>query len=251
MFLLTLYTSNYISALALVLSLTVRIHAGIVHGKPWTRFWYLCRAIDLSGTGIKERKFTKVPEIDAILEQGGQSSQKPAKGQVPFLLWVGEKRAFVSKGFIPIGSSQESIAAELGISDRTVRRHISHLGVKRRQLVQAKAAYRTIGDGLDWWAEEVHAEPDRIWYKEAQDGSIWFYDSNGVSSSRKPAQKITRDRFFSYRGKTWIYRCNLYSLDYATTSMRAARKQLAKLIAQNSARRGCERISLSNSSASE
>jgi AraC-like DNA-binding protein len=355
MFLLTLYTSNYISAVALVLSLTVRIHAGIVHGKPWARFWYLCRAIDLSGTGIvefdvddvchlikisrstlyqwlregkaagafrcyrrrknllriylgglhkyclslgvtrwgatadvpltdildamalkshatalqtqsqqvksriaairsltaKERKFTKVPEIDAILEQGGQSSQKPAKGQVPFLLWVGEKRAFVSKGFIPIGSSQESIAAELGISDRTVRRHLSHLGVKRRQLVQAKAAYKTITGGLDWWAEEVHAEPDRIWYKEAQDGSIWFYDSNGVSSSRKPAQKITRDRFFSYRGKTWIYRCNLYDLNYSTSSMRAARQLYARLIAQKLGATAGLYISFINESASE
>src|SRR5919199_3710429 len=255
MFLLTLYTSNYLSALALVNSLTVRIHTGLVHGKPWARFWYLCRAIDLSGAGIvefdvhdvchllkvcrptlyewlrkgraagafrcyrfrknklkvylgglhkyclalgvsewgevalvpltdilegmalkshatalqtqveqvrsrvacirslkkQERQSTKIPEPEIFLKQGKQSSQKPAKGQATFLLWTARKRMFVCKSFFPYGASQERIAGELGISDRTVRRHLDYLGVERRQLVQAKAAYKTVAQGMDWW----------------------------------------------------------------------------------------------------
>ena len=57
-----------------------------------------------------------VPLSSTRLTRPGQrklSSQKPAKGQVPFLLWVGNKRAFVSKGFVPIGASQTSIASLL------------------------------------------------------------------------------------------------------------------------------------------
>src|SRR5919202_467849 len=264
MFLLTLYTSNYLSALALVNSLTVRIHTGLVHGKPWARFWYLCRAIDLSGTGIVEfdvddicclikisrstlyqwlregkaagafrcyrRRKNLEPEI--FLKQGKQSSQKPAKGQVPFLLWVGGKRIFVSKSFVPYGASQERIAGELGISDRTVRRHLDYLGVERRQLVQAKAAYKTVAQGMDWWADEVVLSEDRIEYYEASNEGYQvgtMYEPSG-RTSHTHGFRVRRDRFFNYRGKTWLYRCNLYLLDYDTTSMKTSRKRLAQLI---------------------
>lgn len=336
MFLLTLYTSNYISALALVDSLTVRIHTGIVHGKPWARFWYLCRAIDLSGTGIvefdvhdvcrllkvcrptlyewlrkgraagafrcyrfrknelkvylgglhkyclalgvsgwgevalvsltdilegmalkshatalqtqveqvrsrvacirslkkRERQSTKIPEPATILKQGKQSSQKPAKGQVPFLLWVGGKRIFVSKSFVPYGASQERIAGELGISDRTVRRHLDYLGVERRQLVQAKAAYKTVAHGMDCWADQVVLSEDRIEYYEASNEGYQvgtMYEPSG-RTCHTHGFRVRRDRFFNYRGKTWLYRCNLYLLDYDTTSMKTSRKRLAQLI---------------------
>src|SRR5919202_5187390 len=336
MFLLTLYTSNYLSALALVNSLTVRIHTGLVHGKPWARFWYLCRAIDLSGTGIvefdvddicclikisrstlyqwlregkaagafrcyrrrknllriylgglhkyclalgvsewgevalvpltdilegmalkshatalqtqveqvrsrvacirslkkRERQSTKIPEPKIFLKQGKQSSQKPAKGQEPFLLWVGGKRIFVSKSFVPYGASQERIAGELGISDRTVRRHLDYLGVERRQLVQAKAAYKTVAQGMDWWADEVVLSEDRIEYYEASNEGYQvgtMYEPSG-RTSHTHGFRVRRDRFFNYRGKTWLYRCNLYLLDYDTTSMKTSRKRLAQLI---------------------
>lgn len=333
---LTLYTTNYITATVLVRALSVRIHAGIVHNRPWNRFWYLCRGLDLAGRGIvdlpagavcvltrisrstlyqwlregkaagafrryrfkgntlrvylgglhkycrslglqswgavaevaltdivlamglkahatalqtqdqqvksriaairslnnRERKNTKVAEIEAILEQRNVSSQKPAKGQVPFLLWVGNRRAFVSKGFVPIGASQASIAAQLGISDRTVRRHLDCLGIERCQIVQAKAAYQSIRQALEWEAPSWEAEPN-IGYMEDKFGFIWLDDMNGNTSSRKPAQIITKERFFQYRGKTWIYRCNLYKLDYATTSMRAARDSYVELMFSN------------------
>lgn len=334
--LLTLYTTNYITATVLVRALSVRIHAGIIHNRPWNRFWYLCRALDLSGQGRvelpveavclltsisrstlyqwlregkaagafrhyrfkgntlsvylsglqkycqslgltswqavasvplidilsgmslkshatalqtqslqvksriaairslnnRERKHTKVASVEAILEQGQESSQKPARGQVPFLLWVGNQRIFVSKGFVPFGASQKRIAAQLGISDRTLRRHLDHLGIDRRQIVQTKAAYKSIKTALDWWADEWEAEPG-IGYKEDQKGEIWFSDVNGRTSSRQPAQAITQERFFQYRGRTWIYRCNLYKLDYVTSSMRAAQDSYKKLIGQN------------------
>ena len=178
----------------------------------------------------KEREFYKLPEVHAILEVGKASSQKPAKGQVPFLVWVGKSKAFVSKGFVPFGSCQEAIADELGISVRSIRRHLKQLGVEKRQLVQAKHAYKLMKNAIHWEVDQCYAEPN-IWYEELIDGSLKLYEPNGITSSfRKEGHQMSRERLFNYRGKTWIYRCNIYDLDYTSCSMRAARKVLAQLI---------------------
>lgn len=149
---------------------------------------------------------------------------------MPFLVWVGKSKAFVSKGFVPFGCCQEAIADELCISVRSVRRHLKQLGVEKRQLVQAKHAYKLMKAAIYWEAGECYAEP-RIWYKEKRDGSLRLYEPNGITSSfREEGHQMTRERLFNYRGRTWIYRCNIYDLDYNSRSMRAARKALAKLI---------------------
>lgn len=188
---------------------------------------------------LKERERPLAPpSVDAILAEGERSSQKPAKGQVPFLLWVGAKRVFVSKGFVPFGASQAAIAIEIGVCDRTVRRHQRLLGLERRQLVQAKHAYKLIEAGIQWEADSCYAEPG-IWYEGIGD-SIRLFEPNGISTATRPGgHRVCRERFFSYRGKTWIYRTNLYLTHYTFNSMRASRKAYKNLM-QNFGRAGGE-----------
>ncbi|MGB7441911.1 MAG: hypothetical protein WA919_12640 [Coleofasciculaceae cyanobacterium] len=85
-------------------------------------------------------------------------------------------------------------------------------------------------NAIHWEVDKCYAEP-RIWYEEKRDGSLRLYEPNGITTSfRQEGHQMTRERLFNYRGKTWIYRCNIYDLDYTSCSMRAARKALAKLI---------------------
>lgn len=182
---------------------------------------------------LKHReRFFKPPSAEAILSAGKRSSQKPEKGQVPFLVWVGKRRAFVSRNFVPFGTSQASIAAELGISEATVRRHQARQNLERRQLVQAKSAYQLVAAGIEWDAERCFAEPE-IWYQQSDDG-IRLYEPNGITSSRREGgHAVTEQRFFRYFGQTWLYRCNVYGVGHVDlTSMRASRKRLRKLMGQ-------------------
>ena len=41
------------------------------------------------------------------------------------------------------------------------------------------------------------------------------------------------DRFFSYYGKVWIYRCNLYALTHELKAMRVARKYYRQRVAKH------------------
>lgn len=175
---------------------------------------------------LKHReRFYSPPTAEAILAAGKRSSQNPAKGQVPFLLHVGDSKAFVSKSFVPYGASQRSIGEELGISEWTVRRHHRRLELERRQIAQAKAAYQLIDAGVQWEAEQCYAEPD-IWYQR-QGSSLKLFEPNGISSSRRPGgHPITRQRLFRYAGKTWLYRCNIYAVSHIRlVSMKASRRQ--------------------------
>lgn len=173
----------------------------------------------------RERQFYSPPTAEAILAAGKRSSQNPAKGQVPFLLHVGDSKAFVSKSFVPYGASQRSIGETLGISEWSVRRHHRRLELERRQIAQAKAAYQLIDAGVQWEAEQCYAEPD-IWYQR-QGSSLKLFEPNGISSSRRPGgHPITRQRLFRYAGKTWLYRCNIYAVSHIhLVSMKASRRQ--------------------------
>lgn len=186
----------------------------------------------------EEQKFFTIPDAFDVIQKGKNASLKPDRGatNIPFLLHVGAKRAFVSKGFIPFGVSQGAVASELTISDRTVRRHLSSLGVESRQLVQAKHAYRFIKAGIQLDIDRCLAEPG-ISY-ELRDREIILQEPNGLTSSkRKGGHKIPMsgnslssecDRFFNYYGQTWLYRCNLYDLANELKSMKTARRKYKK-----------------------
>lgn len=185
-----------------------------------------------------EEKVFTMPNASDVIQKGKNASLKPDRGatNIPFLLHVGAKRAFVSKGFVPFGVSQMAVATELTISDRTVRRHLNGLGVERRQLVQAKHAYRFIKAGIQLNLNDCLVEPN-ISYR-LEDREIILHEPNGASGSkRKGGHKIPLtgnalslecDRFFNYYGQTWIYRCNLYGLSYEFNSMKFARRKYKK-----------------------
>ncbi len=190
----------------------------------------------------EKQVFTMPTALDVVNRGKTACHQTPRRAtKIPCLLHVGKKRAFVSKGFIPFGVSQEAIAYELTISDRTVRRHLSDLKVERRQLVQAKDAYRFIKAGIQLDLDRCLGEPG-IWYEQG-DREIILHEPNGLTSSkRKGGHRIPMsgnnlhpecDRFFSYYGKTWIYRCNLYALTHELKAMRVARKSYKRSLSKH------------------
>lgn len=185
----------------------------------------------------KERKFYKLTPATEILAHVGRSSANPERGKVaPCVRWIGNKRLFVSKGFIPYGCSQEKIGNTIGRSSRTVRRHLQQLEIVRRQVVQSKWEYTLIDCGVgigrgggklsddysytlvgdDWWLP---------------DSEIILNEPNGHTSSKRK-YNIKKSRFFHYKGKTYIYRCNLYSLNYSLKTMKARKKSYKIQIAQ-------------------
>ena len=132
-----------------------------------------------------EKKVFTVPSALDVIQAGKNASHEPARGatKIPYLLHVGEKRAFVSKGFIPFGVSQGAVASELAISDRSVRRHLSDLEVTSRQLVQAKDAYRYIKAGIQLDYDYCLGEPG-IYYKQG-DSEIILHEPNGLTNSKR------------------------------------------------------------------
>lgn len=185
-----------------------------------------------------EKQTFRMPSAFDVIEMGRKASLKPIRGanKIPYLLHVGAKRAFVSKGFIPFGASEVAIASDLEISDRTVRRHLTSLEVDRRQLVQAKHAYRFIKAGIELNINDAYTEPG-ISY-QLKDRELILHEPNGRSSTeRKGGHPIPLsgnglatecDRFFNYYGQTWMYRCNLYDLDFEFSSMKFARRKFKK-----------------------
>lgn len=172
------------------------------------------------------------PKADKILAVGKRFSEKPARGQtIPFLLHVGDQRAFVSKSFVPFGASQVSIGAELGITARSVQRHQTQLGLERRQLVQAKHAYQMIAIGLEHEAAERWVAEPNLWWQRLDRDNIRLFEPNGISSSRREGgHRVSRQRLFTYFGKTWLYRCNLYAVSYRLNSMQMARHRLKQYL---------------------
>lgn len=185
-----------------------------------------------------EKQTFRMPSAFDVIEMGRTASLKPIRGanKIPYLLHVGAKRAFVSKGFIPFGASEVAIASSLGISDRTVRRHLTSLEIDRRQLVQAKHAYRFIKAGIELNINDAYTEPGISYQLKGRE--LILHEPNGRSSSkRKDGHHIPLsdnglttecDRFFNYYGQTWMYRCNLYDLDFEFNSMRFARRKFKK-----------------------
>lgn len=179
----------------------------------------------------RERQFFSPPTADQILAEAKRSSEKPARGQVPFLLWVGDHVAWVSKAFVPFGASQRSIGAELGINERTVRRHQQQLGLERRQIAQAKHAYQSIAIGLEHESDRWVAEPNLHWQRVGDD-EVHLYEPNGISSSRREeGHRIKRQRLFTRWGKTWLLRCNIYGVSHIhLNSMQVARLRLRRYL---------------------
>ena len=189
-----------------------------------------------------DKKVFTIPTALDVIGKGKTASHEPTRGatKIPFLIHVGAKRAFVSKGFIPFGTSQGAVASELGISDRTVRRHLSQLEVTSRQICQTKQDYMMIDAAIRYGASEYVSESGIRC--EMQGDAIVLHESNGwTQSSRRGGHRIPvndglssrSERFFTYFGKTWLYRCSLYGLSHHLKKMKVARRNYKNYLAKD------------------
>lgn len=190
-----------------------------------------------------DQKVFTMPNALDVIGRAKNASHEPNRGatKIPFLIHVGAKRAFVSKGFIPFGTSQGAIASELAISDRTVRRHLTKLEVPSRQICQSKQEYAMINPAIRYGEGVYQSESDvRFRINESE---IVLHERNGwTSHSKKGGHRIpltgsrfnpSCDRFFTYFGKTWLYRCSLYGLSHHLTKMRVSRRNYKRYLAKH------------------
>lgn len=197
-----------------------------------------------------ERRCFKIPTADTILNH---TSPKLACGVVPGLVSVGADKIFVGRSFIPFGASQERICAELnaeptscGVCDRTLRNHLKRLGIERRQLVQAKPEYKEATTAMRWGSTGYKVGNDISFQREGD--RLRLFEPNGKSSASRPGgHLIEPDRFFRYFGTDWIYRCNLYDLDYELTSMKRSRHEYKKMMRNQQPKQPVENSALDNS----
>jgi hypothetical protein len=174
----------------------------------------------------RERKFYAPPTADAIIASGKPSSEKSGVGQEAFIVHVGRKKVFASRSFVPFGACQKSIGKSLDISARTVRRHLDAFGVERRQLMQSKGEYGRCVTAMKIEADSCYLADDLFMTSCGN-----AYELNERSRGAKKwnaGQLVTPDRFSYYYGKYWIYRCNLYQTSVTLTSMRKAKRVLAR-----------------------
>lgn len=190
-----------------------------------------------------DKKVFTIPNALDVISQGQNASHEPNRGatKIPFLIHVGAKRAFVSKGFIPFGTSQGAVASELGISDRTVRRHLAKLEVTSRQICQSKQDYMMIRSAIRYGAEEYVSKSD-VRCSIFEDRIILHERNGWTSHSKKGGHEIpltgsnlspSCDRFFTYFGKTWLYRCSLYGLSHHLKKMKVARRNYKNYLAKD------------------
>jgi hypothetical protein len=143
---------------------------------------------------------------------------------ISYVLKVTSGKVFVSKGFLPFGYSQKSVANSLGMSDRTVRRHLDLLDVDRRQILQTKTGYANLyrnclrsprgGGGI--------FEDDFDWYDRK--GHTTFIDKLSVN----------KERFFDWAGSIWLSRNCLYALSHLELiPQKAARKKYKSFLSKN------------------
>lgn len=199
-----------------------------------------------------ERRCFKIPTTNTILNH---TSPKLACGVVPGLVSVGADKIFVGRSFIPFGASQERICAELnaeptscGVCDRTLRNHLKRLGIERRQLVQAKPEYKEVSSAIRWGSTgyKVKGDDDISFQREGE--RLRLYEPNGKSSARRLVGHLLKpERFFRYFGTDWIYRCNLYALDYELTSMKRSRHEYKKMMRVKQPKQPVENSALDNS----
>lgn len=164
------------------------------------------------------RKTYKLPQPDVFFNEANQLSDNTPPGSIPCLLHISRRRIFVSKGFVPYGTTQETIARERNLSDRTVRRHLANQ--ERRQVIQAKAVYGLVRQALDYTLDFESEDgtkvrfPDNLGFGEA----VLAERPGGVG--RECYTRLRAGRVFSYGGKDWIYRCNLYKPMFDLKTMR-------------------------------
>lgn len=190
------------------------------------------------------RKTIKLPQPDAFFPSGEEQrlSDNNALGSIRCLIHLGKRRAWVSKGFVPFGTSQHAISKERGICDRTVQRHLNLMGIDRRQIVQSKSEYRIAADSIKHDGGSIQMADNFALYERGDD---YYLSESGLGGTHihKVATvnfSAIHSRFFTYgkKPKIWLYRCNIYRPELKLCTMSAARSRYRRQCTTNSARWG-------------
>ncbi len=183
----------------------------------------------------KDRKRLRVPTPEDLFEAEERASLNPDGGALlPYLCKISPSRFWVSKSFRIFGASQVTAAKVRGYCDRTIRHHLSRLGIESKQIVQSKADYGRVASAIDQGAEygswgEGDSEITLVgniagWDRERDQPLIEHRLCEGVAGEfPRGGIKAPRSRFFQAMGKWWMYRCNVYNLTYPLHSMERAR----------------------------
>ncbi|AFZ22380.1 hypothetical protein [Allocoleopsis franciscana] len=188
------------------------------------------------------RKIYKLPQPDAFFpsEEAQRLSDNHAKGSIRCVIHIGKRRVWTSRGFIPFGVSQQTIANERGIADRTVRRHLALMNVDRRQVVQSKSEYKLAADCLHHDGGAVEPSED-VNLRSSVDGSYYLSEKglggyNTIKVGEVGFHRIS-SRFFTYgaKPKVWLYRCNIYQPRAKLCTMSSRRSEYRRLSGAHSA----------------
>lgn len=192
------------------------------------------------------RKIYGAPHPNEIFRDNMTCSK--SEGGQHFILFISEKRLFVSKGFVAYGASQHSIALKLGTSPRTVQRHHASLGSDRRQLCQTKSEYSWCKRAFEMEAPEYIALNDSMTSSDVgyswEGDTVHFMDGKpvgaktGIGSNRFdiPAGEFNR-RMFKVGKKQpryFLAKCNIYRETFTLTTTRALRSKFKRQLAQGS-----------------
>lgn len=182
------------------------------------------------------RKIYKLPQPAAFFpsEEAQRLSDDNALGSIRCVIHIGKRRVWTSRGFIPFGVSQNAIANERNICDRTVRRHLALMNVDRRQVVQSKAEYKLAAECLHHDGGAVEPSED-VNLRSSVDGSYYLSEKglggfNTIKVGEVGFHRI-QSRFFTYgaKPKVWLYRCNIYQPSTKLCTMSAARTRYRRL----------------------
>ena len=114
----------------------------------------------------------------------------------------------------------------MGCSDRTVRNY--QQGLEKKQIVQTKPDYALIQQAL---AHGITGGGQDIYISEDAAGALKLFEPNGLTNSvREGGHPVTEQRFFSYFGKTWLYRNNIYTIDIQLCNYHFQRQRFKKLM---------------------
>lgn len=174
----------------------------------------------------RDRATYAPPTAEEILAAANGPYQTTGCGDLPFVLHVGPKRAFVSKCFVPYGASQVSIGKSLGIVPKTVQRHQEALELNRRQIMQAKGEYRLVKMGIVNDADLYHVNDHMYFVRNGN--SYDLCEKPVVGKKWQPPRDVSLDSFAEYYDKCWAYRCNVYEERFTLRSMKQAKKQFNK-----------------------
>lgn len=188
------------------------------------------------------RQAYKLPYPESFFESEAASSSHDLPNRLGFrsrrglkcVTHIGPKRIFCTAGFVPQGVSQPRIARSRGRCTRTIQNHLARLGIDRRQIVQCRASYEMVAMGLRF---EMDVEPaESLKLLHARNGAGVLVEKPGTVGTER-VYSVSENRFFTYGGRYWIYRTNLYKPVFQLKTMRASFREYCQqlTIVENSA----------------